>query len=29
MVRKKIVQTMRYAKLSPENGKNAVVGLYK
>lgn len=29
MDHKKIEQTMRYAKLSPENGKNAVVGLYK
>ncbi len=26
---KKIEQTMRYAKLNPENGKNAVIGLYK
>jgi len=26
---KKIEQTLRYAKLSPENGKNAVQGLYK
>lgn len=24
-----ITQTMRYAKLSPENGKNAIQGLYK
>lgn len=28
MDHKKIEQTMRYAKLSPENGKNAVQGLY-
>jgi hypothetical protein len=24
-----IKQTMRYAKLSPESGKNAIQGLYK
>lgn len=29
MDHKKIEQTMRYAKLSPENGKNAVLELYK
>lgn len=29
MDHKKIEQTMRYAKLSPENGKNAVQGLYR
>ncbi len=29
MDHKKIEQTLRYAKLSPENGKNAVQGLYK
>ncbi|MDX9744020.1 MAG: site-specific integrase [Arcobacteraceae bacterium] len=29
MNHQKIEQTMRYAKLSPENGKNAVQGLYK
>jgi hypothetical protein len=29
MNHKKIEQTLRYAKLSPENGKNAIQGLYK
>ena len=29
MDHKKIEQTLRYAKLSPENGKNAVEGLYR
>ncbi len=29
MDHKKIEQTIRYAKLSPENGKNAIQGLYK
>lgn len=29
MDHKKIEQTLRYAKLSPENGKNAIEGLYR
>jgi site-specific recombinase XerD len=29
MNHKKIEQTLRYAKLSPENGRNAIQGLYK
>ncbi len=29
MNHKKIEQTIRYSKLSPENGKNAIQGLYK
>lgn len=29
MDHKKIEQTIRYAKLSPENGRNAVKGLYQ
>ena len=29
MCHKKIEQTLRYAKLSPENGRNAIQGLYK
>jgi integrase len=29
MNHKKIEQTLRYAKLSPENGKNAIEGLYR